>query len=203
LGRYEVTGAIEELNSHRRSGSIRADDGRLFTFFDSAVLGEQFDFLKLGQHVSFETGLGEELRNADRVRAKITRAGAPSPVITAERPVASPVASGAPAHFLYTGFDQPKGVRHYKFSSVAHGQATIEFIVSVDMALFLKHRVGIQEGPGLCLRKLAQAIPHASPMQGQLTEGDVVAYVSDRAAAVARNLERRGRWKPRKAVAVA
>jgi hypothetical protein len=198
-----VTGAIEELNNHRRSGSIRAIDGRLFTFFDSAVLGEQFDFLKLGQQVSFETGLGQELRNADRVRPKIARAGS-SPVPTTERPAAGPVlASGTPAHFLYTGFDQPKGVRHYKFSAVATGQATIEFIVSVDMALFLKYRVGIQEGPGLCLRKLAQAIPDASSMQGQLTEGDVVAYVSDRAAAVARNLERRGRWKPRKAVAVA
>lgn len=196
-----MTGAIEELNNHRRSGSIRAIDGRLFTFFDSAVLGEQFDFLKVGQQVSFETGLGQELRNADRVRPKIARVGGPS-VLSTERPAAGPAPSGAPAHFLYTGFDQPKGVRHYKFSAVAHGQATIDFIVSVDMALFLKYHVGIQEGPGLCLRKLAQAIPE-SQMQGQLTEGDVVAYVSDRAAAVARNLERRGRWKPRKAVAVA
>jgi hypothetical protein len=197
-----VIGAIEELNNHRRSGSILAIDGRLFTFFDSAVLGEQFDFLKLGQQVSFETGLGQELRNADRVRPKIARAGS-SPVLSTERPAVGPAAAGAPAHFLYTGFDQPKGVRHYKFSAVAHGQATIDFIVSVDMALFLKYRVGIQEGPWLCLRKLAQAIPDSSSMQGQLTEGDVVAYVSDRAAAVARNLERRGRWKPRKAAAVA
>jgi hypothetical protein len=197
-----VIGAIEELNNQRRSGAIRAGDGRLFTFFDSAVLGEQFDFLKLGQQVSFEAGLGQELRYADRVRSKITRAVA-SPVPVGEKPAAGPSTAAAAQHFLYTGFDQPKGVRHYKFSAVAHGQATIEFIVSVDMALFLKYRVGIQEGPGLCLRKLAQAIPTSSPMQGQLTEGDVVAYVSDRAAAVARNLERRGRWKPRKAVAVA
>jgi hypothetical protein len=202
LGRSEVTGAIEELNNQRRSGAIRAGDGRLFTFFDSAVLGEQFDFLKLGQQVSFEAGLGQELRYADRVRSKITRA-ATSPVPTTERPAAGPSTAAAAQHFLYTGFDQPKGVRHYKFSAVAHGQATIEFIVSVDMALFLKYRVGIQEGPGLCLRKLAQAIPISSPMQGHLTEGDVVAYVSDRAAVVARNLERRGRWKPRKVVAVA
>jgi hypothetical protein len=202
LGRFKVIGAIEELNNQRRSGAIRAEDGRLFTFFDSAVLGEQFDFLKLGQQVSFEAGLGQELRYADRVRSRITRAAA-SPVPGGEKPAAIPSTATAAQHFLYTGFDQPKGVRHYKFSAVTHGQATIEFIVSVDMALFLKYRVGIQEGPGLCLRKLAQTIPAGSPMQGQLTEGDVVAYVSDRAAAVARNLERRGRWKPRKAAAVA
>jgi len=195
-----VIGAIEELNNHRRSGSIRVGDGRLFTFFDSAVEDEQFDFLKLGQQVSFETGLGQELRSADRIRPKIARA-ASSPVLNTERPMPTPTGATTPAHYLYTGFDQPKGVRHYKFSAVAHGQATIDFIVSVDMALFLKYHVGIQEGPGLCLRKLAQALPGTS--QDQLTEVDVVAYVSDRAAAVARNLERRGRWKPRKAVAVA
>jgi hypothetical protein len=197
-----VTGSIEELNNHRRSGSIRAVDGRLFTFFDSSVPGEQYDFLKLGQPVSFEAGQGQEFQNADRVRPKIARPGS-SPVLTAERPVAVPAASVTPAHFLYTGFDQPQGIRHYKFSAVAHGQATVDFIVSVDMALFLKYHVGIQEGPGLCLRKLAQAMPDAPLMQGQLTEGDVVAYVSDRSAALARNLERRGRWKPRKAAAVA
>jgi hypothetical protein len=197
-----VTGAIEELNSHRRSGTIRAGDGRLFTFFDSGVMSEQFDFLKLGQQVTFEAGVGEELRNADRVRSKITRAGAPF-VPNTEKPVHGHPTPAGVQHLLYTGFDQPKGIRHYKFSAVAHGQATLEFVVSVDMALFLKYHVGIQEGPGLCLRKLTQAIPLAGPMQGQLTEGDVLAYVSDRAAAVARNLERRGRWKPRKAVAVA
>ena len=197
-----MNGAIEELNSHRRSGSIRAGDGRLFTFFDSAVLGEQFDFLRLGQEVSFDASLGHELRNADRVRSKSTRAASPQ-AVTSEKPAAVPAAAGTLPHFLYTGFDQPKGVRHYKFSAVAHGQATVEFIVSVDMALFLKYHVGIQEGPGLCLRKLSQANAGASPIEGELTEGDVVAYVSDRAAAVARNLERRGRWKPRKAVAVA
>jgi hypothetical protein len=196
-----VTGAIEELNSHRRSGAIRAGDGRLFTFFDSAVMGEEFDFLKVGQQVTFETGLGEELRNADRVRSKVTRTGTSS-VTSAEKPASAHSTPVAVQHLLYTGFDQPKGVRHYKFSAVAHGQATLEFIVSVDMALFLKYHVGIQEGPGLCLRKLAQGLPATLSMQGELTESDVVAYVSDRTAAAARNLERRGRWKPRK-VAVA
>ena len=46
----------------------------------------------------------------------------------------------------YLGFDQLQNARGYRFNLVVKGDATRQFVVTVDLALFLAHRVGIQEG---------------------------------------------------------
>jgi hypothetical protein len=53
----------------------------------------------------------------------------------------------------YVGFDQAKNIREYKFDGVAAGEANTHFVVSADRALFIRHHVGLQEGPALCLKK--------------------------------------------------
>ncbi len=190
-----MTGTITELNLQRRFGSIRADDGSIFIFYDSGVIAEEFSFLKTGQEVHFEAGRGTQTRNAVRVQSKLIASTTSSVASGAERlPSGSRASSQAETlHFLYVGFEQPKNIRHYKFSAVARGQPAKLMTVSVDVALFLKYHVGIQEAPAMCLDKLSRADSETSALQHQLTEGDLATYVSDRAAAAARKLERR-RW---------
>lgn len=185
-----MTGTIHELNAQRRFGSIRANDGSLFTFYDSSVLAERFDVLRIGQLVSFEAGRGTQTHSAFRVQSSGIPVVSPPPSQTAIAP-----------QLLYAGFDQPGSLRLYRFSAVARGEPTRHFIVSVDLGLFLKHRVALQEAPALCLRKLSRADLKATPGRHELTEGDLTAYVSDRAAIAARNLQRRRWHKPRRPTA--
>jgi len=190
-----VTGTITALNTQRRSGSIRSGDGSVFTFYGAGVIAGLFDFLRIGQQVHFETGHGFRTQNAVRIQS---RPGAPSSAgsLGGDKSLPRPGTSGrreASPQFLYSGFDQPQNVRHYRFSSVMRGEPAKTFTVSVDLALFLKHHVGIQEAPALCLKKLGRADPEAARVQQELTDGDLAAYASDRAVAAARKRQRR-RW---------
>jgi hypothetical protein len=89
----------------------------------------------------------------------------------------------------YTGFDQRHNKRLYKFDCVEKGQATVQLVVTADLALFLKHRISLQEGPALCARKL-----NANPAglgHHELTDGDLLVFVTARAAEEARKAELR------------
>ncbi len=44
------------------------------------------------------------------------------------------------------GFDQLKNIREYMFEDVVAGEAASHFVVSADLALFVKHHVGSQAG---------------------------------------------------------
>jgi len=58
----------------------------------------------------------------------------------------------------YLGFDQASGTRVYHFDCVAAGRPVTHHYVAVEMRLFLEHRIGIQDGPSLCARKLAAGL---------------------------------------------
>ena len=70
------------------------------------------------------------------------------------------------------GFDQAKNIREYRFDGVGAGEAAKHFVVSADLALFIKYRVGLQEGPALCLKRLSadletlQQLPHELTQRG-------------------------------------
>ena len=53
----------------------------------------------------------------------------------------------------YMGFDQAQNIREYKFDDVAEDETTTHFVVSADLALFVRYHVGLQEGPALFLKK--------------------------------------------------
>jgi hypothetical protein len=97
----------------------------------------------------------------------------------------------------YMGFDQNQNMRAYKFDGVANGHATVHFVVSADLALFLTNRIGIQEGPTLCARKLSSAPEPASDTNFQLTNDDLRAHATARSMAEARKAEAR-RMGPRR-----
>lgn len=188
-----MTGTITDLNTDGRVGSIRAGDGCVFNFCEDAVLAGRFSFLRLGQEVKFDAGRGVQARNA--VRVHWSPIPAPSPATPGgEKPLAPSKASGqAEVKLLYAGFEQPANIRHYKFSAVSHGQPPKLLTVSVDLALFLKYHVGLQEAPALCFQKLSRADPEAVQIRHELTDRDLAGYASDRAAAAALKLERR-KW---------
>lgn len=97
----------------------------------------------------------------------------------------------------YLGFDQKRTSRVYSFECMVEGKAPARYAVSVEMDLFLKHRVGIQEGPALCARKLTAGFAAddnaAACHQGdhELTNDDLLAFTGERAAAEARKAESR------------
>jgi hypothetical protein len=86
----------------------------------------------------------------------------------------------------YMGFDQTKAVRIYRFDSIVDRAPAVRYIVTVDLTLFLKHHVGIQEGPSLCARKLAADLETIQQREHTLTNEDLLAYVSARTEAEAR-----------------
>jgi hypothetical protein len=82
----------------------------------------------------------------------------------------------------YMGFDQAKNIREYKFDGAAEGK----IVVSADLALFVKHHVGLQEGPSLCLKRLSTNLETLQPVPHELTSSDVADYVSAQAAVAER-----------------
>ena len=86
---------------------------------------------------------------------------------------------------LYMGFDQAKNIRKYKFDGVAKDETTTHFVVSADLALFVRYHVGLQEGPALCLKKLSADLKALQELPHELTGGDLAAYLSAQAAAEA------------------
>ena len=101
----------------------------------------------------------------------------------------------------YMGFDQDQNTRVYRFDRTVRGEPTLHFVITADLALFLDHRIGIQEGPGLCAHKLASQLDTGSAGQHQLTNADLVAYVTDRAAAVTRREESRRSLREKRGLA--
>ncbi len=93
--------------------------------------------------------------------------------------------------FRYLGFDQLQNARGYRFDVVAKGDATRQFVVTVDLALFRAHRVAIQEGPTLCARKLAADLEKCPDGDHQLTTEDLRAYADACVAEEARRVEAR------------
>ena len=85
----------------------------------------------------------------------------------------------------YRGFDQNQNTRMYKFDNVAESEPTVRLVITVDLTLFQKHHVAIQEGPDLCAQKLAADLENPEIQNHELTADDFQAHLSARAAAAA------------------
>src|ERR1039457_6264951 len=86
----------------------------------------------------------------------------------------------------YMGFEQAQAVRVYRFDRIEERVPTVRYTVTADLALFLKHHIGIQEGPALCARKLTSDLEGLAQVEHILTNDDLLAYVTARADAAAR-----------------
>jgi hypothetical protein len=84
----------------------------------------------------------------------------------------------------YLGFDQSQNARFYRFDGV-EGAVTRQYVVTTDIRLFRVYDVGIQEGPGLCARKLAADLRTSPSGAHELTTEDLRLYAEKRATAAA------------------
>ena len=91
----------------------------------------------------------------------------------------------------YLGFSHSQGKRTYRFDCIAKGDITRRFAVTADLALFLKHHVGIQEGPMLCAQKLTADLNGCREGSHELTESDLCAWANARQAIEDRKAESR------------
>jgi hypothetical protein len=83
----------------------------------------------------------------------------------------------------YMGYEQTGSVRAYLFERISPGEDRITFIVTADLALFLKHHVRIQEGPALCLYVLsgeadAGGTAMRPPLPRSLADRDLLAHLA-------------------------
>lgn len=167
-----MTGTVLRLPSATDSGIIRSEDGSETAFTASAIVAGS-DALTIGCRVRFDF---------DRSWSNITSVRL------------LPVVHHTDDAFelRYVGFEQIRNVRCYQFDVVAGGQTTRRLAVTADLALFLKHQVNMQEGPGLCSRKL-NALLEACPETGscELENEDVAAYASAKAAVAKRTTRSR------------
>ena len=82
----------------------------------------------------------------------------------------------------YAGFDQLLNKRSYKFEAALPDRTTAHYVVSVEINLFLKHHVSIQDGPSLCATKLTADLEANLDGVHELTNQDLLAYAAGRAA---------------------
>lgn len=85
-------------------------------------------------------------------------------------------------YLQYLGFTHEGNVRIFRFRRVCRGEEAREFIVNVDLALFAKHHVSLQEGPALSLQCLSSEADGGitTPLLRCLTDVEMLAYVAGR-----------------------
>jgi len=175
-----MTGRIKSWSTGSASGFITAQDGVSVYFHSSAVLEYDIASLSIGQLVTFDLVSGHYPRAANVC-------------VQRHHPVAGAEEKRQEAVQLrYLGFDQTGSVRAYRFQRVWPGEPTTTFTVTADLVLFRNHRVGMQEGPALCLQILAAGLAAAGsillpPLQCALTDQHMLTYLASRPASARRS----------------
>jgi hypothetical protein len=162
-----MRGKIEVLGAGALQGRIRAEDGSRIAFDLAGILAYDVGRLCVGHSVTFDV----DKRAATAIN--VSREQETPPL---------PDKRGAEAQLRYMGFEQTGGVRTYRFERAASGEPTRVIIVTIDVKLFVKHRIGMQDGPTLCLRHLA--VPENATVENQVIgEADMLAFIASRPAA--------------------
>jgi cold shock CspA family protein len=180
-----MIGRIKNLNEAGRSGFIQAENGQTVYFAGSAVWEHDFPFLTVGQAVSFDLQAGHWPKAANVH-------------LFEGRSLHEPERSQGSVQLRYIGFEQNEYVRTFRFQAVMSGEQTRDYGVTVDLRMFQKHHVGIQEGPALCSRVLLAHLAAASNCGSQrngavLTEEDLVAHLASRTVPARKPFRRRAR----------
>lgn len=182
-----MTGKITRLGID--SGFIHAEGGRSVPFDLSAVLTYDVAGLAVDQSVTFDVGRGSHAKAVNVVVQKHSQA------------------SGAPDKrheqhwFRYMGFEHLGNSRAYRFEHQVPGEPRETFTVTADVALFTRHRIGIQEGPALCLRHLAVILEAAGAaaqrpqVECSLTDLEMLAHLARRPVPKKRFPYTLGSWK--------
>jgi hypothetical protein len=177
-------GTITRFSGKGTSGAIRSDDGGSFDFATAGVLAYDVASLAAGKLVDFEAD-GSSPPKA--VNVSVQQSAGVHVSEDTYRDIRRP---------RYVGFDQQGCVRTYRFERFTPGRQTEYFSLVTDMALFSRHKVRIQEGPGLCLHLLTSAL--GAMGAGELcprsvTEEHVLAFLASRPDPALKGLRNRRR----------
>jgi len=97
----------------------------------------------------------------------------------------------------YLGFEQQQNARAYRFDVIEKGQPSKHCVVTADLALFLAHHVGIQEGPTLSANKLVADLQSQVEGSHELTDFDLRSHATARTLADAeRAMRKSGHRRP-------
>ncbi len=81
---------------------------------------------------------------------------------------------GKTLHFSYEGFTQAGNKRSFAFRGVDEHTPGALFSIQVELALFIQHRVSLQEGPSFCLQLLTNACALGAVSLGRLENYTVI-----------------------------
>jgi hypothetical protein len=85
--------------------------------------------------------------------------------------------SEAAAPVRYLGFDDAGGTRIYKFGRLPSRAGMEIFVVNMDVAMFLKHKISFQDGPAMCSAIMAAS---AEPKDHWVTDDDSLEFIARR-----------------------
>ncbi len=165
-----MTGRIEMLATAISAGRITSNTGaNTFHYAYRIPLGNT-DGLSVGGLVTFQLERG----NPNVAISVCADQGSAAEAAGTRRP-----------EVRYQGFEQTNDVRSFKFQAWRTGEENQQAVVTADLALFRKHGVTIQEGPGLCLRLVEVELQQASPSQDgvwkrALTDKEILEHVACR-----------------------
>lgn len=164
-----MTGRIEKLATPETPGRIATNCGPTqFHFIYRQTIGTS-EGLTVGQLVSFQLEKG----TADFAVG-----------VRPEDSVGSLAGDGNKAYEIrYKGFEQTNNIRFFKFQVWRSGEENKEALVIAELALFRKHDIGIQEGPGICLRLLKAEFQASGAIDGTVctrtvSDKDMLAHLS-------------------------
>jgi cold shock CspA family protein len=164
-----MTGRIRSLSPGNGAGLIAADNGISAHFVFSEVIEYDVACLAAGQTVTFDLDGGSVPMAVNICVQRQHR-----------RPL-SPARQQESVPLRYIGFRQSGCVREYRFERLRSGEPAETLVVAADLGLFRKHRIGIQEGPRLCLRAL-ESEPASAGLRYTLTDRHMLAYLASRPA---------------------
>ena len=168
-----MTGRIAELATPDKLGRIVMSSGTSRFHFSYHHLIGIPECLTTGQLVSFEL-----------------ERGSPE-VAVSVRPKGEGESSAEdrynPREIRYLGFEQTDNIRSYKFQAWNPHEENQEAIVTVDIVLFRRHGIGIQEGPAISLELVKAAFlesgeTKASVWRRALTDDEMHAYLASQPA---------------------
>jgi cold shock CspA family protein len=179
-----MTGRITRLSSGNGSGFITGEDGQSVYFETRRMMEYDVTALAVGQLVTFEVESGGRPKAINICVQKPHR-----PTLGESKHLES-------TRLRYLGFEQRDTVRAYRFERLTPGEESRTFFVTIDLALFKKHGIGMQEGPALCLHALKAEIDGAevngrAPLECSLTDREMLAHLASKPIPAPRSHPRR------------
>ena len=168
-----MTGRIEILAAAGKPGLITSNSGACRFHYTYRLPLGRIDGLNKGGLVTFELEKGRPER-----AVSVCPKGPDQPALGDHQPLQKDI--------RYAGFEQTDNIRSYRFQAWQAGEENQEAIVTVDLSLFRKHRITLQEGPALCLRFVQNELQEPGSAEvvwkRSITDKEMLTHLASRAS---------------------